>query len=331
MIISMIVIMKITQKVFVILDRVFFMNIIEVSDELYLVDLPQKIEGFRKFISSWIFQDGARGLIVDVGPASTIDKLLEALKYLGIEKVEYILLTHIHIDHAGGVGKLLDNFPEAKIVVSEKGVKHIVNPKRLWEASKQTLGKVAEEYGEPLPVKESCISDKNVNFAGIDVEILDTPGHAPHHQSYLIDEFLFIGEAAGVHIPLKNDYYLRPATPPKFMYEIADSSLEKLHSLGSKRVCFGHFGFKRDSLEIVEKARKQLKLWLDTVYDIACKRDFEDEREIISHAKQELLERDSRFSRYLLLDDDIKQREDFFIQNTLRGILDYVKSTMCEP
>lgn len=307
------------------------MDIIEIAENLYLIDLPQKIDGFRKFISSWIIKDGNKAVIVDVGPTSTIPKLIESLKYLEIERVEYILLTHIHLDHGGGVAEILKKFPEARLVVHKNGVRHLLNPEKLWEASKTVLGDIALVYGQPEGIDEDRIHTNGIEFAGRQIEIVETPGHAPHHQSYIFGEFLFIGEAAGVHSPLKNDYYLRPATPKKFIFEVAYSSLEKLRKLGSKRVCFGHFGFKRDSREIVEKAMKQLKLWVDTVYDIACRRDFEDEESIIRQAKIELLEKDRRFSRYHLLDDDIKKREDFFINNTLRGILDYVYTNYCEP
>ncbi len=307
------------------------MNILEIADNLYLIDLPQKLEGFRKFISCWVVKDDGRALLVDVGPASTIPKLIESLKFLGVEEVEYVLLTHIHLDHAGGIGHFLQHFPSAKVVVHEKGEKHLINPEKLWEGSLKVLGNVAEVYEKPIGIDKSRIHKGDIEFAGEKIEIVKTPGHAAHHQSYVFGEFLFIGEAAGVHMPLKNDYYLRPATPSRFIYEVAYDSLERILELGSKRVCFGHFGFKRDSVEIAEKAMKQLKLWVDVVYDIACKRDFKDEEKIISQAKEELLEKDRRFSRYHLLDDDIKKREDFFIANSLRGILEYVYSNYCEP
>jgi len=307
------------------------MNILEIAENLYLIDLPQKIEGFRKFISSWVIKDGSNGVLIDVGPSSTIPKLSESLKYLEIEHIEYILLTHIHLDHAGGVADILKKFPEAKVVVHERGSRHLINPSMLWKASKAALGEIAEIYGEPDGIKEESIYSNGLEFAGREIEVVETPGHAAHHQSYIFGEFLFIGEAAGVHMPLKNDYYLRPATPRKFIFEIAYDSLDRLKDFGSKRVCFGHFGFKRDSLEIVEKAKKQLRLWVDTVYDIACRRDFEEEEQILKQAREELLEKDRRFSRYHLLDEDIKKREDFFINNSLRGILDYVFTNYCEP
>jgi len=97
------------------------MNIIEVAENLYLVDLPQKLEGFRRFISSWVIKNDDEAVLVDVGPSSTIPKLLESLKYLEIKRVPYVLLTHIHLDHAGGIHGILEKFPDARVVVHEKG------------------------------------------------------------------------------------------------------------------------------------------------------------------------------------------------------------------
>ncbi len=305
------------------------MNIIEVADNLYLVDLPQELEGFRKFISCWVIKDEDRAMLVDVGPKATISKLIEALNYLKIKKIEFVLLTHIHLDHAGGVAEILEKYPEANVVVHELGKKHIVNPDKLWRASLETLGKIAEVYGKPTGISEEKIYDGKVAFAGKEVEIVTTPGHAQHHQSYVFGEFLFVGEAFGVHMPLKNDYYLRPATPPKFKYELAMDTIEKLRAMGSKRVCFGHFGFKRDSVEIAEKAMKQLKLWVSTIYDILCKKEIKEEERVAKIAKEELLEKDSKFSNYHLLDEDIKKREDFFIRNTILGIQQFVSETYC--
>lgn len=305
------------------------MNIIEASDNLYLVDLPQEIEGFRKFISCWIIKNGSSAVLVDIGPKATIPKLIEALNYLGIRKVEFVLLTHIHLDHSGGIAELLEKFPTARVVAHKSARKHLVNPEKLWRASVEAIGSIAEIYGKPKGIEVEKIYEGKIDFAGEEIKVIETPGHASHHQSYLFGEFLFIGECAGVHVPLKNDYYLRPATPPKFHYESAMNSLEKLLKLGSKRVCFAHFGFKRDSVEIVERAIKQLKLWVSTVYDIACRRDIRDERGLSRIAKVELLEKDTKFSNYKLLDDDIKKREDFFIESTLKGIQEYVYETYC--
>ncbi|MEM2059807.1 MAG: MBL fold metallo-hydrolase, partial [Archaeoglobaceae archaeon] len=92
------------------------MNIIEVAENLYLVDLPQELEGFRKFISCWVVKDEDKAMLIDVGPKATIPKLIEALNYLKIKKVELVLLTHIHLDHAGGVAEILERYPETSVV-----------------------------------------------------------------------------------------------------------------------------------------------------------------------------------------------------------------------
>ena len=298
------------------------MKIIEVTDELYLVDLPQNLEGFRDFISSWILKHESKGLVVDVGPSSTIKKLVEAIRYLKIDEVEYVLLTHIHIDHAGGVGEFLNYYPNAKVVVHEKGVKHLINPEKLWMSSKEVLGEIAEAYKKPIPVNEENVYTGDVEFCGKTVEIVKTPGHAPHHQSYIIGDYVFLGESAGVHMSLKEGYYLRPATPPRFIYDVYEESLKKLSKVDGI-ACFGHFGFEKNCREVISSAREQISLWIEVVKRLAS--EVENEREIIENAKRELLKRDKLFSRYKILDEDIKKREDYFIENSLKGILGYVK------
>ncbi len=296
------------------------MKIYEIEDHLYLVDLPQKLRGFRKFISSWIYT-GEFNVVVDVGPKSTVNTLVEAIKKIGINKIDYVLLTHIHIDHAGGVGEFLKHF-NAKIMVHDKGKKHLINPQKLWEGSLKVLGEIAKAYGEIIPVPESAFIDK------IDgIEKIDTPGHAPHHSSYVIGDYLFAGEAFGVFHEIRNELYQRPATPPKFILEVAESSIEKLESLGKKKVCFGHFGMYKDSLDVAKYAKKQLKKWVQTIFDEVSGGESDPEK-ITENVKGYMLENDARFSNYKLLDDDIKEREDYFIRNSIMGMLEYVKETM---
>jgi len=305
------------------------MKILELSDELYLVDLPLPKTGFRRFISSWVFKSGNKAFLVDVGVSASVKRLNEALEYLKVKKVEAVLITHIHIDHAGGLGDFLSYHPEAKVVVHEKGVKHLLNPKKLWEGSVKVLGDLALLYGEIKPVPEGNFADGKPEFEGSEIRIVKTPGHAAHHQSYVYDGYLFAGEALGVHQYLKRDYYMRPATPPKFVYEVAKESIEKLRELGDLTVCFGHFGYEEGSSKIIENSAKQLDLWVEVVENIACEKGFQEEAEIIRHSREELMRSDTLFAKYTYLDDDIKQREDYFIENTLRGMAGYVKERFC--
>ncbi|HXE95003.1 MAG TPA: MBL fold metallo-hydrolase, partial [Dongiaceae bacterium] len=105
-------------------------------DNLTCIDLDQpSLEGFRNFISSWLYRGEGFNLLVDPGPLSTIPRLIATLRSHGVERLDYVLLTHIHIDHAGGAGALLKEFPEAHVICHPDGIRHITAPEKLWEGS----------------------------------------------------------------------------------------------------------------------------------------------------------------------------------------------------
>lgn len=295
------------------------MNIYRFGNDLFLIDLPQKIEGFRNFISSWVYA-GDFTAVIDPGPRSTIDVLVKSLHELGIRHVDYVLLTHIHIDHAGGVGEFLRHFDGAKVIVNERGKEHMINPGRLWKGSLKVLGDIARMYGVIDPVVEHRFAE-----SADGVEIIYTPGHAVHHQSYVIGDYLFVGEAFGVFHAMKDEIYQRPATPPKFIYEVADESIRRLKKLGDRKVCFGHFGLYGSSTDVARYAEKQLGMWVNAVADAICCAADESFEKVKGEAIRELLEKDARFANYEKLESDIRKREDYFINNTLRGIYEYVK------
>src|SRR5690242_9017571 len=122
-------------------------------DNLFCIDLDQPaLEGFRKFISSWLYLGQGFTLLVDPGPLSTIPRLSAELRRLGVERLDYALLTHIHIDHAGGTGALLREFPGATVICHPEGIRHLVAPEKLWQGSRKVLGPLADAYGEIVPV-----------------------------------------------------------------------------------------------------------------------------------------------------------------------------------
>ncbi len=147
------------------------MNISEVRPHLYLIGLEQKIEKFGTFIGSWVY-DGKEKFLVDAGPKASVDQLLEGLAHLKIKKLDFIFLTHIHIDHAGGTGVLVGRFPESKVVCHESGIPHLVHPRKLWEGSKRVLGDLALKYGEIEPVPEKNILSPN-EFGKEDFQVLN--------------------------------------------------------------------------------------------------------------------------------------------------------------
>ena len=116
------------------------MAIHRIRDNLFLVDLDLPIPGFHQFIGSWILRDGDRAIVIDPGPATTINTLRNSIGEIGIHRVDYVLLTHIHLDHAGGCGDLIENYPDAVIVCHPEAVTHLSDPERLWQGSLKGLG-----------------------------------------------------------------------------------------------------------------------------------------------------------------------------------------------
>ena len=297
------------------------MAVRQVLDNLYLIDLNGPMEGFRKFISAWVCKIGGVTLLIDPGPASTIPYLVERLKQAGVDRVDHVLLTHIHLDHAGGTGRLLRRFPDAKVNCHPKGIPHMVAPQKLWEESRKVLGKVAEAYGEMVPVHESCISfSSRIDLGGASIEVIETPGHAVHHVSYRVGDILFAGEIAGVYVPLDDGFYVRPATPPPFQYEIFRDSIAKATALDVSLVCLGHYGCRQDAAALFERAGRQLDFWVAT-----AERHFKAGSEPFEETVlADLIALDPDMAGWKSLPKDIQAREHNFCFNSIRGIRGYL-------
>ena len=293
----------------------------QVRENLYLIDIDQALEGFRKFISAWLYRIDGATVLVDPGPASTIPYLVEQLKQAGVNKIDHILLTHIHLDHAGGTGHLQQHFPGAKINCHPKGIPHMVAPQKLWEESKKVLGKVAEAYGEMAPVPESNISySEAIDVGALTVEVVETPGHAAHHVSYRMGDILFAGEVCGVYVPLENGFYVRPATPPPFQHRIFRDSIAKAAALDVSFICLGHYGCRQDATALFERARRQLDSWVDTVERHFSKGSDPFEETVLA----DLIATDPDMSGWQSLPKDIQARERHFCFNSIRGIRGYL-------
>lgn len=149
------------------------------SPNLKLLDLQPPIPGYGKFISGYLVI-GRKRAVIDPGPAIAIDGLLKALAEAGTkpQEIDYIVLTHIHIDHAGGIGKAVGAMPNAMVVVHERALPHLVNPEKLWAASLRTLGDLAIKYGEiePVPAARIVAAQDNMKLelGGMELEVYFT-------------------------------------------------------------------------------------------------------------------------------------------------------------
>jgi glyoxylase-like metal-dependent hydrolase (beta-lactamase superfamily II) len=237
----------------------------QIGKKLFLIDL--KTGGYKNLIASYVLKD-KKAIIVETGPTSSIPNLLLGLKELNIkaENVAYVALTHVHIDHGGGAGTLLKNLPNAKVIVHSKGAPHLADPRKLWAASKEVLGNVAELFGEPEPVPEERIIVASEGMAfdvGDEVRLkaIEAPGHASHNLSYYeyLNEGVFPGDAAGAYITEFDTVY--PTTPPPFRPDIALVSLNKLVSLNPKVLYYTHFGKASEAQKRLRDYAVQIKLW----------------------------------------------------------------------
>lgn len=297
------------------------MNIIEVRPHLYLIGLEQEMEGFENSIGSWFF-DGKYKFLVDVGPKASVGRLVESLEALDVERLDFIFLTHIHIDHAGATGALIKHFPGTKVICHKSGVKHLIDPRKLWEGSKKVLGEIALKYGEIDPMQEeNIISSPEFKLEGFNV--IETPGHATHHICLVSDKYLFAGEAGGVFRNLNSQIYLRPATPPGFKLEEGVGSVERLLEFEGREICYAHVGIHPDAKEMLGRYKNQLFLWKNVIAEQL--KHFKGE-ELIDHCITALLKEDKLLEALKDFEEDEKKVEFHFIQLSIRGFLEYLVS-----
>lgn len=281
------------------------------------LDIPSQ-PGFRKFISAWLYRAAGLTFVVDPGPLATIPHLLNELSRLGVEQLDYILLTHIHIDHAGGTGALLAAYPQAQVICHPEGIAHLVAPEKLWQGTLKVLGSLAEAYGEIVAVPAERISFRAEVGP---CRVWQTPGHAPHHLSFQFDDLLFAGEVAGVHYPLEAGIFMRPATPPRFILEVAQASLAKIIALKPQRLVFAHYGLVDEAGKYLQIASEQLNLWVRGVAVTATTAAAEEREETIIAWLQA---HDAYYRNFDQLPEDIRDRERYFLGNSLRGMSEYV-------
>jgi glyoxylase-like metal-dependent hydrolase (beta-lactamase superfamily II) len=290
------------------------------EDYCELIEIKQRIPGFGHFIGSWVYK-GDINFVVDVGPANSVSELIKVLRQMKIERVDYVLLTHIHIDHAGGLGQFLERFPMARVVCHDKGIRHLVDPSKLWEGSRQVLGEIAEAFGPFRPVKEEmCIPHTQAAIA--DLDVIETPGHAPHHLSFSYNENLFAGEAGGNYYSIQGIDYLRPATPPRFYLKVFLETIDRLMALKEQRICYAHFGDAPDSTRMLKRFRVQILRWKEVVQkEIAGGSDH-----ILTRCVDRLLKEDPDLKAFELMDPDMQDRERFFMANSVRGYVEFLQN-----
>jgi glyoxylase-like metal-dependent hydrolase (beta-lactamase superfamily II) len=238
----------------------------QIEENLFLIDLETC--GFKNLIASYVLK-AEKTAIIETGPTSSISNLLLGLKEVGVKPkdVEYVFVTHVHIDHSGGAGSLLKHLPNAKVVVHPRGKQHLIDPAKLWAGSLEVLGRVAADFGKPEPIPENriLVADDGMTLDlgnGIELQSVETSGHASHHLSYYehSNSGIFPGDAAGAYFSKFDAVF--PTTPPPFLPDLALVSLEKLIKLNPRALFYSHFGKAADATTCLRNYEVQIKLWL---------------------------------------------------------------------
>lgn len=213
--------------------------------------------------------------LFDCGPSTTIDALKAGLAAngLALTEIRHLLLSHIHLDHAGAAGALVREHPALQVHVSGIGAPHLVDPSKLERSARRLYGDSFDTlWGELTPVPEA-----NVHVVGDAVVGLDcfpTPGHASHHVSYLDEDgTLYAGDAAGVRIQ-PGRYVMPPTPPPEFDLEVWQRTIDEIERRAPERLALIHFGVADDPPRHLADLRLELYDWAEFVRGGASEEEF---------------------------------------------------------
>jgi glyoxylase-like metal-dependent hydrolase (beta-lactamase superfamily II) len=288
-----------------------------VADDLYLITLNPPLRGFTHFIGVWLYR-GAQTFMVDVGPSSTAEALLQQLDGLQLEQLDFILLTHIHLDHAGAIQQISARYPQTPIICHSSAHNHLMDPSRLWRGSQKVLGELATGYGpiKAVPAGRLLAAEE---FRSKSIQPIITPGHATHHVSFYTPKYLFVGETAGVCLSLPGkQVYMRPATPPRFFLDIALESLDRLIAAKARHLCYSHYGLHPDAGNLLQIHRHQLVRWAQIIREVPAA---DDEQSHLSACLTRLMSEDPFLAHLRFLPSDEQDREKYFLKNSIRGFL----------
>ena len=220
-----------------------------------LIDLMHL--GRERVIGCWQVGD----VLIDPGPSSCLPTLLDAL---GDERPRALLLTHIHLDHAGASGLLVQRWPDLEVYVHEIGAVHMVDPERLLTSARRLYGEDMDRlWGEFLPVPEANLRELQGGETlrgGFDVAY--TPGHASHHVSFLHDGTAFVGDVGGVRI-LASGPTIPPTPPPDVSLEAWHESIELIAAWKPERLAITHFGAYEDVDAQLSDVGSRLDAWAE--------------------------------------------------------------------
>lgn len=241
-----------------------------ISDKVFMIDTLAL--GSRKTVAAYLLK-GSKVALVDCGYATSADTVLDGLLELGVppSDVDFVVPTHVHLDHAGAAGYLLRHMPRAKVIAQERGVPHLVDPTRLIESATRVFGKeVIDAYGRPAGIEKERIvpvgEELHVDLGGVSFTAIHSPGHAPHQFSVFVESERVLISADAVGIVYPSLPILIPTTPPPSLDPLElGRTTERLAQLDASRLLAPHFGVRTDVGAVLEATKRRTDEWVARV------------------------------------------------------------------
>ena len=275
---------------------------LQLNDRIHIIDGYDL--GLAERTGIYVIKEEAL-TIVETGPSPSVKHVKRGLEALGLslDEVKYIIVTHIHLDHAGGAGLLMQECPNAKVVVHPKGARHLANPERLIAGAKAVYGEKFSALFDPiLPIAEEKILVKSEGDTlkigpTCTLQFLDTPGHANHHFSIYdpISNGMFTGDTVGVRYEqlMPDVHFFLPSTSPnQFNPEAMQSAIDRLKQMNLSCIYYGHFGMTSIPNEALDQAAKWIPVFLDEAKAVVAEQKGYEElsKRLMNHVRRYLRE-----------------------------------------
>lgn len=250
-------------------------NLVRHSGNIITIDTEFMRPGL---VASHLLVNNGRALFIDVGVSKTVPVLLQALVALGIARdaVEAIIITHVHLDHAGGAGRLMSELPNAKLLVHPSAAKHMLDPSKLSASATRVYGEeqMRSVFGAIEPVEKARLlivnDNEKIEIAGREMVFMDTPGHAYHHNC-IYDKStnsVFTGDAFGLsyrEFDIAGQAYMMPTTTPtQFNPAAYHKTIERILALNPSRLFLTHFGCIQPVAELATQLHKKIDQYVDS-------------------------------------------------------------------
>ncbi|MFD1685673.1 MBL fold metallo-hydrolase [Halobellus litoreus] len=264
------------------------LSAVEGTDDVHYVDVG--MHDTPRHGSVYIV-DGEEPAIVDSGTGWNREYVFDALAELDIDRaaLEHLLLTHVHLDHAGGAGYLVEACPNATVRTHEIGAPHLVDPERLVEGTKDAVGDNWDFYVDPKPIPEARIEPladgDEIDLGDRRLSVSHTPGHAPHHVVFFEpdDGLLYTGDATGIYVP-ERDEIRETSPPPQFDLEGCLDDVRTIEDLAPETLCFGHHGDVEYDSALMAGYKRTLVEWVEAVRQKRA--ELGDDEAVIAHFQE---------------------------------------------